>query len=162
MFTIKWNGDYASYSVVFYDGWKRLNCCNAATYYETHTDDENNNALHHRLKYETWYLVSYASPIMRVKRCTDLTNGRIVHTSIWVNEIKWNCSRTTIQHISRFCRNLHFFNSVDIDYYDIKDAMLGTNLHFGFVTTIKERMTVRRKTDYEMETLFKDSCPRYV
>lgn len=162
MFTIKWNGAYSSYKVVFYDEWERLNSCNAATYYETHTGDGKHNALHHTLKYETWYLVSYASPIMRVKRCTDLTDGRIVHTSIWVNELKWNYSRTTIQHISRFCRNLHFFNSVDISYHEIKNAMLGTNLHFGFVTTIKKRMTIRRKTDSEMETLFKEKCPRYV
>ena len=162
MFTIKWNGDYKTYSVVFYDGWQRLNSCNAATYYETHIDSGTNNTLQHKLKYETWYLVSYASPIIRVKRCTDLNDGKIVHTSIWVNGLLWNCSRTTIKHISRFCRNLQFFNAVDISYCEIRDAMVGLNLHFTSVVTLKERMTLREKTNSEMQELFEYCCPCYV
>lgn len=159
MFTIKWNGDYYNYSVTFDDGWVRLNSCNAATY--KHSTWSSENALNREVKTETFYLVSYATPIMYVKRHYYMDNGEIINTNIHVNELHWNCSRTTIQHISRFCRNLDFFYGIDVSYHEIKHAMLSTDLHFDCIMTIKERMRVIRETPYDMEKVFETCCPKF-
>ena len=159
MFTIKWNGDYCNYSVKFEDGWERLNSCNAATY--KHSNWSNQNALNRVIKTETFYLVSYASPIMYVKRSYYMDNGEIINTSIYVNEIQWNCSHTTIQHISRFCRNLDFFHGIAVSYHDIKQAMQSKNIHFGLNGAITEHMQVIGKTPHELKTVFENECPKF-
>ena len=157
MFTLKWNEYYSGYSVTFDDGWKRLNHCSAATYRTVSYSSE--NALQREVKTEKYYLVSYASPIIYVERKYYVDNGQIICTQIHVNEVQWNCSHTTIQHISRFCRNLDFFYGIDVSYHDIKQAMLSTALHYGFTTTIKDRMTITRETPYEMKSVFTAECP---
>lgn len=158
MFTIKWNGDYAQHEVIFETGWARLNCCNAATYKHSNWSYERNGQ---EVKTEKFYLVSYATPIMLVERKYYMSSGEIISTKIYVNESMWNCSRTTIQHISRFCNNLNFFYGIYCTYGDIRDAMKSADLHYGFSVAISAKTRVFRRTDKELRKTFKNECPKF-
>ena len=154
MFTIKWNGEYAQHKVTFESNWSRLNSCNAATYKHSSWSYEHSGQ---EVKTEKFYLVSYATPIMLVERKYYMNSGKIIYTKIYVNESMWNCSRTTIQHISRFCNNLTFFYGIYCTYHDIRDAMK----YSEFSVAISPKTFVLRRTDEELRKTFKKECPRF-
>lgn len=155
MFTIKWRDTIYGYEhmVTFDDGWKRLNCCNAATFKRTFTDTKGN-------VYACHYLQSYATPILYVVKVKN-KYGILKDVRIYVNESMWDCSRTTISHIAKYCTNLLFFEDVPIDYYTIKDGMKyleknQTELEYK----AQDRVYVVADTDSELRNLFVGSCPR--
>lgn len=161
MFNIKWQGDYSSYSVHFDDGWKRLNSCNAATH-EKHNYSYD-NALGIGILTDTYYLVSYATPIMIIKRVSTV-QGTLIRTSIWINAYSWNISPTTKRQIKRFIDNINFFHqNIGCEYDDIVSRMNEHSIDDtdGTRLLISKRVCIYPISSYEIERRFEIQCPYF-
>ena len=162
MFTLKWNDGMFDHACVFGDRWQRLNSCKAATF--RHYNYSSNNALNREVKTETWYLVSYATPIMCVTRRYYVDKGEIIVISIRLNKDAWNCSNTTIKHISRFCNNLNFFYGIDISYHDIKTLVRDSEMytpHDNSIYLAKPKLEFSKCSDTYMMDLFAKNAPKF-
>lgn len=156
MFTLKWNGDYATYKTVFADDWKRLDRCNAAVY---------ESELYRGVGYDEreYFLVSYASPIMSVL-VRSYSDGH-VRFVIRVNEVQWNCSTSTIRHIGRFLKRFGF----PFTYHDVKAIMngqrmklyFGANIEFTDARGFDIALHYMRETPHTLKDYFNCRTPFY-
>lgn len=163
MFSYKWQSDYGtSFIAKFYGKWNRFNYCKAA---EFHKYDYYNAhdfiGRERKVKRESWYLVSYCTPIIKMQREYWFDSGEIIHTDVFVNEESWNCSATTIHQLSRWLNELDFFRGFDFSYHELKEAMTGTNIHFLTFCNPKEHFTVKRVTSDEIEYIFQEECDEF-
>lgn len=116
VFKYKWNDAVGfPHTATFWDGWKRINYSKAATYYRSHYTDT--------IKQECYYLLSYATPIAMVSRTYHIGTGEIMNLTAYVNREYWDCSSTTIHHLSRWLNELKFFKGIDLDYQSVAKIM---------------------------------------
>ena len=160
MFSYKWQSDCAvNFVATFYGKWNRFNYCKAAEFhkydYYKSTDFIGRKR---EVKRESWYLVSYCTPIIKIQREYWFDSGEIIHTDVFVNEDSWNCSATTIHQLSRWLDELNSFRGIDLNYYELKKAMTGTSIHFLTFCNPKEHFTVKRVTSNEIEKMFQAEC----
>lgn len=123
MFKIRYNNSERNYITTYYSGFKRLRSCNAA-WYKVVVNNDTHNALQHDMTFEHYGLVSYDTPILYIKRVLDNTT-KTDFWSIHVAAAYYNCSRSTINHVSKF---LHIvmgepeqpYSSDLFTYHDLK------------------------------------------
>lgn len=134
MFSFKFRpNDMASeYRVICGREFKRLDHCNAFVQHKATISIET-NALHHTILYEKFVLWSYSTCILIVSVHTDETDNKI-NVNVYVNEDSWNCSQSTIRHVSRFLdrisKSLHL--GYGLGYYPLKKVMNSVRMHFFY------------------------------
>lgn len=159
MFTIKWHDPYIGnlHSVTFCDGWKRLNYCNAATYYrrcDYNSSDERSHT-------DEWYLVSYSSPVCKVKRYVNDSDGVAFGYDIKITESFHHWSVSSKKQLKKFLDNLDFFNSVYIDYYAVLDALRDIDKRGGTHRVISVDTAVLAYSDDDIAEIFKEFTPKF-
>lgn len=168
MFSYNWTDEIGNeHRVCFPNGWKRLNSCKAATYHHMYVTEHTQNVMRDTLTHDTWYLVSYGTPIAIVQACKSDTLNK-TDWLISLNEAYWNCSNTTRQHFSKF---LAFVTGCPYRYMHVKRLMQSPRMHFftdGSLDCVLDPITgnpahtarVWRITDTAMRDAFK-SVPYY-
>lgn len=133
MFSFKFRPDKQAneYHVICDNDFKRLDHCMA--YVQARAKISTDNALHHTILHETFVLWSYSTCILIVTVLTDETDCKI-RINVSVNEESWNCSRSTIGHVSRFLRRLTSFYKLGygLTYHHLKQVMNSTRMHFFY------------------------------
>ena len=160
MFTMYWKSDYSSYKATYSDGWQRLNYCNAAFYHRVFYDDCTNDMYH----IDKWYLNSYISPIMLVKRVYTVSDGNVKYLTFMLNEEQWRCSNTTIQHVSKFLKMLDHYFGIDVTYHDLKYWSNKTSDYYWYpmhVDCYDIEASILLQTRREMVDLFKAQAPMW-
>ena len=121
MFAYEYRNNDRKYVATFDNEWKRLDYCMAATfdkYQYTRYDEEG-----HEIKIHSFYLVSYGTPIANINFGYDMRDECVIAQVIRINVNSWNCSRSTIQQLSRWLKKLSYSRGVSIPYYELKDVM---------------------------------------
>ena len=133
MFSFKYrpNDMTSEYRVTYGKEFERLDSCNAYTQFRLTTS--NDNALHHTVINETFVLWSYAACILIVTILTDQTD-RTIRVNVSVNEDAWNCSRSTIRHVSRFLDRITYSHrfGCGLSYHYLKKVMNSVRMHFFY------------------------------
>lgn len=158
MFSLNWESDYRRYEATYDDGWQRLNYCNAAIYSQV-TYDECTYETHN---IHEWYLNSYVSPIMMVRRIHNVSDGVVTSLTFAINEEQWRCSNTTIKHVSRFLKMLDHYHHIGVTYHDLKywsNKSTDYYWHPMPVNAYDIEASILFQTRREMLALFKRECP---
>lgn len=145
----------------FSDGWERVNRRKCAYHHSIKYDYGENNALHRVIKYEKFYFVSYATPIVKIERASYFDTAEILRTNVYLNEEMYNISNTTIHQLSYFLRMLENRRGYDISYAQLKNSMKSVRMHFFYTDYIAERTKLHRMLDSEMRDIFTKECPPY-
>ena len=166
MFTMKYSTENgSSLKIQFDDGWQRIRHSNSAYFHKSTVDDGKYNALRHTINHDSYFLCSYAAPIMWVHASKDEHLNRL-NISVCINEELWQYSRSTIRHISDFCRLLSFWYQIpddELSYLRIKKEMKSNRLHFFLDGPLSNGITrdgykfhihLYRETNDTMRSLF--------
>lgn len=158
MFSLYWKSDFNSYKATYHDGWQRLNSCNAAYYHRVFYDEYTNDINHN----DKWYLNSYISPIMLVKRVYTVSDGNVKSLTFMLNEEQWRCSNTTIQHVSKFLNMLDHYFGIGVTYHDLKYWADKTSDYYWHTMPIDSydiEASILFQTRRDMLNLFKAQTP---
>ena len=110
----------------FYDGWKRLNYCKAATY-------ECSQNVSGEYKVCRYYLISYGTPIAHVVVWPERNSTKTAFVTITINKDNWRCSTTTIHQLSRWLSYLHLFRNIPFELtYQYLKSVVYSNGFLGF------------------------------
>lgn len=161
MFSYEYPTENGKYHATFYDGWRRFHYCMAATYDNFYY--EYDGSLRCEIKKHDFYLVSYGTPIAKVRYIYDLPTGNIMTQTICINVNSWNCSRSTIQQLSRWLNELNYIRGISIPYYELKNMMMLIERH-GYRSAESQfpsdtGFVVFPYDYYELKNMFKNDCP---
>lgn len=136
MFSFKFDNGICSYKVQVPNGFTRIGSTKGYYLHNWTIDNVDENALEHEMRYDTYAMYSYLTPICMVKVVTNETTKRLT-VLVYLNEDSYNCSQSTRRQLGRFLQDVTTAHNLGygLTYYNLKNIMKSVRMHFFYDAT---------------------------